>query len=124
MEQEADYYAPYRVALADLPEPEVIPEDANVIYLLDQEVRKVFPDGTSRRTIHKITRVLNTPGISQAATQMPRPMMAVRSSIPIMFFSHVLRNGPHCWSQRISPAAPFPAGESLCRAARRQTPSR
>lgn len=62
----ADYYTPFQVDWRSLAQPEVVPSEANVVCLLDQKVRRVYRDGTSRRTVHLVNRVMNTAGIRQA----------------------------------------------------------
>ncbi|HNT34118.1 MAG TPA: DUF3857 domain-containing protein, partial [bacterium] len=63
----ADYYAPFELQLQSLDEPDIHLEEANIVCLADQQVRRVYPDGTSRRTVHQVNRVVNSAGIRQAA---------------------------------------------------------
>lgn len=61
-----DYYQPYRIDLGDLPEvkAEDYP-DARVVYLLDHQVEKVYPNGVSSRTTHLIRKALTDAGVNE-----------------------------------------------------------
>jgi|GEM_PF-665140 len=61
-----DYYPPYRIDLAALPEiqAEDYPE-AKVVILLDQMVQKVYANGASSYTIHLIRRALTDSGVQE-----------------------------------------------------------
>ncbi len=65
-EDSDDYYRSYRIDLAALPEvnPEDYPE-ASLVVLLDQEVQKVYSNGSSSRTTHLVRKALTDAGVNQ-----------------------------------------------------------
>jgi tetratricopeptide (TPR) repeat protein len=65
-EDSDDYYRPYRIDLAALPEArsEDYPE-ASLVVLLDQEVQKVYSNGSSSRTTHLVRKALTDAGVNQ-----------------------------------------------------------
>jgi len=67
-----DYYRPYRISvgvMAGAPVPSALLEKAQAIVLLNQEVRRLNRDGTSRITRHLIIKVLDEEGAQMNNTQ-------------------------------------------------------
>ncbi len=67
-----DYYRPYRITaeeLADAPVAADMLETAQALVLLNQEVRRINRDGTSRITRHLIVKVLDEEGAQLNNTQ-------------------------------------------------------
>jgi len=65
-EQEKKSFAPYDIALKDLPQPAPVayPND-NVVTVLNQEVARVNENGSSSRMIHRVAKLLRPAGLSQ-----------------------------------------------------------
>lgn len=61
------YYSPYQVTLAQAtatPPTAVETDQANVVYLLDQSITRVYDDGNSSQYRHEIVQILTEKGVS------------------------------------------------------------
>ena len=66
------YYYPYQITLEQATAfslDSVDVSQANIVYLLDQDINKVFEDGNASRYHHTIAKILTDDGIRQLAYQ-------------------------------------------------------
>ena len=90
------YYEPYRMEMEDVADKVasylINLADEQAIYLLDQEIRKVYPNGTSSYTVHKIVQI-NTEDAMQKFASMEIYYIPERENVKILTATVILPDG-------------------------------
>ena len=92
---EKTYYEPYLLKREDVLEKVgdlSSYSDESAIYLLDQEIRKVYPNGTSNYTVHKIVKI-NSEDVIQKFSSMEIDYVPEREEVKILTASVILPTG-------------------------------